>query len=513
VNNNESTVSELSPIIMLHPVLPSRGSVYMGASLIFECQAESKQPIIYEWFKNGSKIEASRHFCTINIENGKSTLHLRNVQPENDEAKFIIQCKVSNCYGETISKPVVVSLATPSESAQHIAEDKVALLIGNSEYASHQYLPNAEMDIICLAKLLVEMDFKVVTLSNLDEYEMHNAVEEFCKLLDSNVYGLFYYAGHGFQLYGQSYMIPVTAEKQCDPRKCLCLENVEERMQQKDPALCFLILDMCRNKVLSSSQTNEKFDEFKPIVNRNTIKAYATTYSCSALDGLPGQNGLFMKYLGKHITSKRPVKEVLDNVIQDISVDTLASKKQYPEILSNLGRRLSLADKICYKSLLKYEKRRENYDFLINLPRVNNWCLMFNEININIEIEPYNQVLHNALNIKLSVNNVDLDEKYIAYANEITTSEQEEVNYIQEYISNDGPQPYTQLLILQVQKLRGEVFMDLCLFRNGPPASTPLRVPLGSPLIAHAHLWRQPNSYLKVPNPDDDDESGFSVTF
>ena len=104
---------------------------------------------------------------------------------------------------------------------------------------------------------------------------------------------------------------------------------------------------------------------------------------------------------------------------------------------------------------------------------------MFNEININIEIEPYNQVLHNVLNVKLSVNNVDLDEKYIAYANQITTSEQEvkihpfnlnlldykskycinviclkEVNYIQEYITNDGPQQYTQLLILQVQKLR-----------------------------------------------------------
>lgn len=69
------------------------------------------------------------------------------------------------------------------------ATDKVALLIGNMNYWNHPRLKAPMVDVYELTNLLRQMDFKVVSLLDLTESEMRNAVDEFLLLLDRGVYG------------------------------------------------------------------------------------------------------------------------------------------------------------------------------------------------------------------------------------------------------------------------------------------------------------------------------------
>lgn len=71
----------------------------------------------------------------------------------------------------------------------HTATDKVALLIGNMNYHHHNQLCAPISDVHELTNLLRQMDFKVVSLLDLNWQEMNSAVTEFLLLLDKGVYG------------------------------------------------------------------------------------------------------------------------------------------------------------------------------------------------------------------------------------------------------------------------------------------------------------------------------------
>lgn len=72
---------------------------------------------------------------------------------------------------------------------QIIATDKVALLIGNMNYLHHRQLRAPMADVHELTNLLRQLDFKVVSLLDLNQQEMQSAVNEFLLLLDRGVYG------------------------------------------------------------------------------------------------------------------------------------------------------------------------------------------------------------------------------------------------------------------------------------------------------------------------------------
>ena len=70
-----------------------------------------------------------------------------------------------------------------------VACGKVALLIGIKNYQTYKELPAARSDIYLFQKVLTDMDFKVVSLLDLNKNEMFNAIDTFCSLLNKGVYG------------------------------------------------------------------------------------------------------------------------------------------------------------------------------------------------------------------------------------------------------------------------------------------------------------------------------------
>lgn len=72
------------------------------------------------------------------------------------------------------------------------------------------------------------------------------AVKYFESLVGKNVYALFFFAGHGFELNSKNYMMPVDADVEKNPEQCLCAQQVLLTMQSRGAKLSIVLLDMCR---------------------------------------------------------------------------------------------------------------------------------------------------------------------------------------------------------------------------------------------------------------------------
>ena len=87
---------------------------------------------------------------------------------------------------------------------------------------------------------------QVISLVNLRLNEMQDALRLFAELLDSGVYAVFYFAGHGFESDGKSYLMPINADEKYECSKNLPANEVLQIMQDKEAKLKVLLIDCCR---------------------------------------------------------------------------------------------------------------------------------------------------------------------------------------------------------------------------------------------------------------------------
>ncbi|KAF7243885.1 Mucosa-associated lymphoid tissue lymphoma translocation protein 1 [Varanus komodoensis] len=236
--------------------------------------------------------------------------------------------------------------ALKEESTERqFAVDKVALLMGNMSYCNHPKLKAPLVDVYELTNLLRQLDFKVVSLLDLTEPEMRNAVDEFLLLLDKGVYGLLYYAGHGYENYGNSFMVPIDAPNPYRAANCLCVQNILKLMQEKDTGLNVFLLDMCRKRN-EYDNTILILDALK--VTANIVFGYATCQGAEAFEiqqsGLA--NGIFMKFLKERLLEDKKITVLLDGVAEDMGKCHLTKGKQALEIRSSLSEKRALTDPI-----------------------------------------------------------------------------------------------------------------------------------------------------------------------
>ena len=96
------------------------------------------------------------------------------------------------------------------------AQDRFALVIGNSNYQAVRQLPNAVHDAAAVSDFLKSAGFDVTTAVDLDQAGMRRAVQDFAQRLagkdDQKTTALFYFAGHGVQVDGENYLVPVDAK-------------------------------------------------------------------------------------------------------------------------------------------------------------------------------------------------------------------------------------------------------------------------------------------------------------
>ncbi|MDD5392233.1 MAG: SUMF1/EgtB/PvdO family nonheme iron enzyme [Thiothrix sp.] len=179
---------------------------------------------------------------------------------------------------------------------------RVALVIGNQAYADSP-LRNPVNDADKMAEALRGLGFEVMKATNLDQKGIKAAIRRFGERLDSNSVGLFYFSGHGTQVGGKNYLIPIGAEIQYEDEvadAAVDADLVLAKMESARNGLNILILDACRNNPFSRSFRSSTKGLARMDAPTGTVIIYATSPGDVAADGT-GDNGLFTSHLLQHI--------------------------------------------------------------------------------------------------------------------------------------------------------------------------------------------------------------------
>lgn len=203
---------------------------------------------------------------------------------------------------------VTTTLAVTTNFEFYKNEKKTALIIGNGSYKSGP-LKNAVNDALDMAALLSEKGFKVILRKDASRTEMREAIREFGNEITQGGVGLFYYSGHGLQVDGINYLVPLDADIQLKAEvadECVSANTVLKVMEYSNNRINIVILDACRNNPFRSfSRSDEKgITRMDPPhgAKQGSIVAFATAPGDVASDG-EGRNGLYTAKLMKYINT------------------------------------------------------------------------------------------------------------------------------------------------------------------------------------------------------------------
>lgn len=130
---------------------------------------------------------------------------------------------------------------------------RVALVIGNSAYQHARHLPNPKNDANDVAVALEKSGFSVILGTDLDKVNMERTIRRFAQAAKGAQVGLLYYAGHGIQVAGQNYLVPIDAT--LNDASGLDFELVRadlvQRTMEREAVTNLLFLDACRDNPLA----------------------------------------------------------------------------------------------------------------------------------------------------------------------------------------------------------------------------------------------------------------------
>ena len=216
---------------------------------------------------------------------------------------------------------------------------RVALVIGNSNYKNGSNLRNPVNDANDMAKVLKDLNFEVILLTNANLRSMDQGLERFYQKLQSGAVGLFYYAGHGVQVNGENYLVPVDADLVRESEvtyEAVPLGKLLGAIRDIENDVNIIILDACRDNPFARSWTRSSRRGLAPVQNSATgsFIAYATGPGNTAQDGT-GRNGTFTEALLKHLKNENQnIEEIFKRVRVDVAKKT--NSEQVPWTTSSL---------------------------------------------------------------------------------------------------------------------------------------------------------------------------------
>ncbi|AMK10903.1 formylglycine-generating enzyme required for sulfatase activity [Pseudodesulfovibrio indicus] len=204
------------------------------------------------------------------------------------------------------------------------AAKRVALVIGNGGYASSP-LNNPVNDAKDMADKLRGLGFEVTLLTDAGQRKMEDAIHAFDARLGGANVRLFYYAGHGMQVQGANYLIPVDAEVRAErdiKYEAVNAGRVLDGMADAGPGVNILILDACRNNPFARSFRSGSRGLARMDAPSGSMIVYATSPGDVAADG-SGRNGIFTKHLLAYVDqSGLTLEQVFKRTGRDVMRET-----------------------------------------------------------------------------------------------------------------------------------------------------------------------------------------------
>src|SRR5579864_2952214 len=146
---------------------------------------------------------------------------------------------------------MLAGIAAQSDAA--FAENRLALVIGQSAYRVVPALPNPANDASAMSKLLGDAGFDVTLASDLSQKDMNEKVGDFAARIAAkgpDTVALLFYAGHGVQIDGENYLVPVDVDPKREtdiPLQAVRLNDILNTLNSVPTRMRILLLDACRN--------------------------------------------------------------------------------------------------------------------------------------------------------------------------------------------------------------------------------------------------------------------------
>ncbi len=200
-------------------------------------------------------------------------------------------------------------------------EKKIALVIGNSEYQHGAKLKEPAQDAQTIAAALEAQGYEVELGYNLDRQSFNQAIEDFSQKFRTYESGIVYYAGHGFQIDGENYLIPIDANPESKFQvhsQCINVDHFFRSFNQPEKAKV-VILDACRNNPFVQNRnwtaeyrgTTNGMTEISPMTN--SLLIFSTEKNTVVRD-----DNQFTEILSKHIRQGGCMSNLLGNVSREV---------------------------------------------------------------------------------------------------------------------------------------------------------------------------------------------------
>ncbi|MBU0498707.1 MAG: caspase family protein [Gammaproteobacteria bacterium] len=209
-------------------------------------------------------------------------------------------------------------------------QPRIALVVGNAAYKDAP-LRNPVNDANDFGARLRRLGFDVSLLLDADRRKLKEGIRDFSRKLNKDTVGLFYFAGHGIEVSGNNYLIPVNADIQGEADveyEAINAGRLLSELKQANNGLNLVVLDACRNNPYARSFRSASRGLARMDAPAGTLILYATQPGDVAQDG-QGRNGLFTEKLLKSLdTPGLKAEEVFKQTALD--VNSASAGKQIP---------------------------------------------------------------------------------------------------------------------------------------------------------------------------------------
>ena len=232
-------------------------------------------------------------------------------------------CWLSACL---IAVSSFVSFVYAAEGSQ---ERRVALVVGNAKYEMSP-LTNPTNDSADIAAKLKSYGFDVVYRENLKIRQIGSMLKEFKSKLTPGSTALVFYAGHGLQVRGENFFPVVDADIQSEEdiqNQSIGLKQLMDILEDAKTRTNIVLLDACRNNPFERKTRSLSRGLASVSAPSGTMIAYSTRPGSVAEDG-SGRNGLYTEQLLKIIDNKKPIEQVLKQLVS--SVKSASKGRQEP---------------------------------------------------------------------------------------------------------------------------------------------------------------------------------------
>lgn len=212
-------------------------------------------------------------------------------------------------------------------AAQQSPEQRVALVIGNSNYQNAPQLANPDNDAESMAKFLNSAGFEVISATDLTQSDMLKVVQDFSAKVASrgtNTVAMVYYAGHGVQLAGENYLVPVDAKIGSPDElvsRSVRLVDVMSTLETIPSRMRIVILDACRNNPFPSVNDAGRGLAIVDAPN-GSIVGYSTAPGSEAQDGQNGHSPYTQAFLNIAREPNLPIEQLFKRVRLEVNQTT-----------------------------------------------------------------------------------------------------------------------------------------------------------------------------------------------